>query len=115
MAARTRGELDHVMADLPSVPAKAEPSTTVATAHSNVDAQRAAVAHWRRTTLATWAIFSVFFVILWVTTGARFFWPMWPILGWGLGVALSGVRAHTQVESSPPEQHQQLPGPPSAP
>jgi hypothetical protein len=26
-------------------------------------------------------------VIIWAVTGAGFFWPIFPILGWGIGVA----------------------------
>jgi len=26
-----------------------------------------------------------------MTTSPEFFWPMWPILGWGIGVAAHGV------------------------
>lgn len=26
-------------------------------------------------------------VVIWAMTGAEFFWPVFPILGWGIGVA----------------------------
>jgi hypothetical protein len=26
-------------------------------------------------------------VVIWAVTGAHFFWPIFPILGWGVGVA----------------------------
>jgi hypothetical protein len=26
-------------------------------------------------------------VVIWAITGAHFFWPIFPILGWGIGVA----------------------------
>jgi hypothetical protein len=26
-------------------------------------------------------------VVIWAVTGAEFFWPIFPILGWGMGVA----------------------------
>jgi hypothetical protein len=26
-------------------------------------------------------------VVIWAVTGAEFFWPIFPILGWGVGVA----------------------------
>jgi hypothetical protein len=32
-------------------------------------------------------------VAIWALTGAGYFWPIWPMLGWGIGVvADSGVR-----------------------
>lgn len=30
-------------------------------------------------------------VIIWATTTAAYFWPIWPILGWGIGVVAHGV------------------------
>ena len=27
-------------------------------------------------------------VFIWLTTGADYFWPQWPIAGWGLVLAL---------------------------
>ena len=108
LAARTRGDLDDVMADLPHVPAVAEKPTTAVPPDTTNENQRAAVSLWRRTTLLTWGIFAVFFIVLWATTGAGYFWPMWPILGWGIGVAISGVKAHTE-DLSPPETHPELP------
>jgi hypothetical protein len=29
-----------------------------------------------------------FLVAIWLTTGGGYFWPVWPALGWGLGLAL---------------------------
>ena len=25
-------------------------------------------------------------IVIWAATGAGYFWPIWPILGWGLGL-----------------------------
>ena len=25
-------------------------------------------------------------VVIWALTGAGYFWPIWPMLGWGIGV-----------------------------
>lgn len=30
-------------------------------------------------------------VMIWFTTGRGYFWPIWPMLGWGLGLAIHGV------------------------
>ena len=27
-------------------------------------------------------------VVIWAVSGTGFFWPIWPILGWGVGLAL---------------------------
>ncbi len=29
---------------------------------------------------------NAFLVVIWAVTGAGFFWPIFPILGWGIGV-----------------------------
>jgi hypothetical protein len=31
---------------------------------------------------------NLFLVGIWAVTGAAFFWPIFPILGWGIGLAL---------------------------
>lgn len=32
-------------------------------------------------------VMGVFFVTMWARSGATFFWPVWPLLGWGIGIA----------------------------
>jgi hypothetical protein len=32
----------------------------------------------------TWIATSVMLVAIWALTGMGYFWPVWPILGWGL-------------------------------
>ncbi len=27
-------------------------------------------------------------IVIWAVTGSRYFWPIWPILGWGVAVAI---------------------------
>lgn len=38
----------------------------------------------------SWVVMSVFFILLNIAT-ADFFWAIFPILGWGLGVAFHGI------------------------
>jgi hypothetical protein len=38
-----------------------------------------------------WFLVNVFLVAVWALTGAGTFWPAWPALGWGLGLALHGA------------------------
>jgi hypothetical protein len=40
---------------------------------------------------ATWLVFSAFFVILNIATRDNEFWAIFPIAGWGLGVALHAI------------------------
>ena len=75
LAARTFGELDALLDDLPGAR----------------DSQRAAArrqAAWTgysehlRVYLAVMALL----VAIWALTGMGYFWPVWPALGWGIGV-----------------------------
>ena len=38
--------------------------------------------------LAVYLIVNAGLVVIWALTSAGYFWPLWPILGWGIGVAL---------------------------
>ena len=58
------------------------------------DVGRKALTLLRTTGLFPWAAFSAMFVLIWAVTGAGYFWPVWPTLGWGVGVAVTGVLAH---------------------
>jgi hypothetical protein len=49
----------------------------------------------RRPDLTPFVITSVLLLAIWALTGMGYFWPVWPIMGWGLfvvPVALSGGR-----------------------
>ena len=45
-----------------------------------------------RNQVAMWALMSAFFVAIWaVTSDAEgFFWPVFPIAGWGIGIGIQG-------------------------
>lgn len=36
--------------------------------------------------LLAYVLVNGFLIAIWAATGAGFFWPMFPILGWGIGV-----------------------------
>jgi hypothetical protein len=40
--------------------------------------------------LALYVIVNGFLVGVWATTGGGYFWPIWPIVGWGIGVFFHG-------------------------
>jgi hypothetical protein len=73
-AARTRGELDALTADLPA-PARAP---------RRAPARRSAAL---RPQVATYLAVMALLVAIWALTGADHFWPVWPALGWGLALA----------------------------
>ena len=41
-----------------------------------------------RTQLLTWVGVSILLIVIWALTGADFFWPVFPIAGWGIGIAV---------------------------
>lgn len=81
-AARTRGDVDELLRDLPSVvpPGRREAARI---------AQRRELARHA----STYALVMVLLVAIWAISGAGYFWPIWPLLGWGIGVASHGADA----------------------
>jgi len=39
-----------------------------------------------RTQIGMWALVSLLLIAIWALTGADFFWPVFPIGGWALGI-----------------------------
>ena len=71
-AARTRGELAPVVADLPQRrPPAPRPSRRLTP---------------RRPEVAAFLAVNLVLLVIWAATGAGYFWPIWPLLGWGLGL-----------------------------
>jgi Domain of unknown function (DUF1707)/2TM domain len=69
-AATTRAELAALTADLPQ-PRRPRPDA------------RAEFREHLRTYLSVMALL----VVIWALTGMGYFWPVWPALGWGIGIA----------------------------
>ena len=72
--ARTGAELEALVRDLPAPAGPAAPAP--ARPRLRLDAQT-------RTYLAVIALLW----LIWLVTGAGYPWPVWPMLGWGIGVA----------------------------
>ena len=71
-AARTHGELVPIVSDLPVPQPPREP-------------QRRRPPR-RRPELAAFVAVNLLLIVIWAATGAGYFWPIWPILGWGIGL-----------------------------
>jgi hypothetical protein len=69
-SARTDAELEPLVADLPS-PVRERRSG-------------------RRPDLAPYLSVSLMLVAIWALTGMGYFWPIWPILGWGISFVAPG-------------------------
>jgi hypothetical protein len=82
--ARTEGELTPLLADLPAATGPSPPAPAR-------DRRRRRGPD--RDHLRAYIAVNVMLVAIWALTGAGYFWPIWPILGWGVGlVADSGGR-----------------------
>jgi Domain of unknown function (DUF1707)/2TM domain len=71
--ARTGAELEALVRDLPAPARPAPPAAT--RLRPRLDSQT-------RTYLAVMALLW----LIWLVTGAGYPWPVWPMLGWGIGV-----------------------------
>ncbi|MEO1064624.1 MAG: 2TM domain-containing protein [Actinomycetota bacterium] len=38
--------------------------------------------------LLVYAVVNTLLIVVWAASGAGYFWPIWPIAGWGVGLAL---------------------------
>lgn len=81
-AARTRADLAAVVDDLPAI-----------VAPGRREAARAAGRRELAGHIRTFVLVNVLLIALWAATGAGYFWPIWPLLGWGIGVASHGRQA----------------------
>ena len=46
--------------------------------------------------LLAYVCVNAFVLAIWAATGSSFFWPMFPILGWGIGLVFHGWDAYRQ-------------------
>jgi hypothetical protein len=104
VAARTLGDLDAELTDLPSVPT----SPPEGPAHQR---RRHSKERWMpetsdlnekglRAHATSYLLVMAMLVAIWaLTTPGGYFWPVWPMLGWGIGLA---SHAFGRTVKSPP-------------
>lgn len=56
-----------------------------------LEAKRGFKAH-----LAVYLIVNTGLVVIWAVTGGGYFWPIWAILGWGIGLAFNAWAVYVQ-------------------
>jgi hypothetical protein len=93
LAARTIGDLDTLTADLPPIQAAAAPSSEQQTPHGRQRHRRGPGAKKGFAAHATsYLLVMALLVTIWLlTTPGGYFWPVWPMLGWGIGLASHGL------------------------
>ena len=103
LAAVTLGDLDAVLADLP--PLTAGGATPAASPHAAPYDHlfRARGPHGERSFRAhatSYLLVMAMLVAIWaLTTPGGYFWPVWPMLGWGIGLATHGLAERSRQTS----------------
>jgi hypothetical protein len=106
LAARTMGDLEALTADLPPIQTPAAPRSAPESPrgrrhHRRHGAEKGFGAH-----ATSYVLVMAFLVTIWLlTTPGGYFWPMWPMLGWGIGLASHGLATlrHSSRGASTPD------------
>lgn len=85
LTARTIGELEALQQDLPIARPAHEAPSSQPTAGADDDARRGLRAHLA-SYVGTMALLLGIWLVAGIAAGAWYFWPIWPMLGWGIGV-----------------------------
>ena len=56
-----------------------------------------------RTHLTFYLLVNVFLIGIWAASGAGYFWPIWPMLGWGIALAAHAAPLMARTAAQPPE------------
>ena len=91
--ARTFGDLDRITADLPVPAAETSPATTSHAPRPAGPPIRYKPPRDDRTgkVSGTFGVISIFLVLIWLLAGGGYFWPIWPMLAFGLVIGLTAV------------------------
>ena len=49
-----------------------------------------------RNHVAIYLMVNTMLVVIWALSGAGYFWPIWPIAGWGVGLAFNAYAVYFQ-------------------
>ena len=56
-----------------------------------------------RSHLTSYVLVNGALVVIWALTGAGYFWPIWPILGWGVGIGFHAWETYGHPNRGPSE------------
>ena len=78
LSAATRGQLEAVLVDLPVPPVL----------------RRSPLGRWLRAHIAAFAIVIGGLTAIWAAAGFGYFWPIWPMIGWGMVISGHACSVH---------------------
>ena len=61
-----------------------------------------------KTHLAVYLIVNTLLVVIWAASGQGYFWPIWPIAGWGVGLAFNAWSAYFERPISEDEIRREM-------
>lgn len=88
MAAKTLGQLDALLSDLPAE----EPHVETRSTDPSSDVSRVDEAWPSRGRVGSWAIVMLGLIGIWAMSGRGSFWPAWPMIGIALAMGTRGLR-----------------------
>ena len=56
-----------------------------------------------RSHLTSYLLVNAVLVVIWAMTSGGYFWPIWPILGWGVGIGFHAWETYGQRSTGPSE------------
>lgn len=65
-----------------------------------------------RTHVVVYLLVNALLVGIWAVNGGGYFWPGWPILGWGIGLALNGWSVYFEKPITEDEIRREMDGSP---
>ena len=103
LAAVTFGDLEVILADLPNLDAAHQPAAEQARSREGHHQGRHHKPHGERpfrSHVTSYLLVMTMLVIIWaLTSPGGYFWPVWPMLGWGIGLAAHGLAARSRPAS----------------
>ncbi len=61
-----------------------------------------------RNHVAIYVIVNALLVVIWALSGAGYFWPIWPIAGWGVGLAFNAWAVYFERPISEDEVRREM-------
>jgi hypothetical protein len=105
LAARTFGDLDAELHGLPPASASELPPSGAAPESDVDEPAKTAAAPWGdgsfRAHATSYLLVMALLVAIWLLTSpGGYFWPVWPMLGWGFGLAAHGLASRSSTRAS---------------